>query len=136
MKQLFAAAGLTLCLLTIGCQNKKTAQQETPAPATVQPAAIAADTSANKTAEAGYYTCPMHPEVHQAKPGNCPICGMTLVFKKEADTTALADSCYMCPMHPAVRKSKPGTCPICNMNLVLKKTEKDKTKTPGTDNLK
>src|SRR5215204_292051 len=24
------------------------------------------------------YTCPMHPEVQQAKPGNCPKCGMTL----------------------------------------------------------
>ncbi len=25
------------------------------------------------------YTCPMHPEVVQDKPGNCPKCGMTLV---------------------------------------------------------
>ena len=25
------------------------------------------------------YTCPMHPEVVQDTPGNCPICGMTLV---------------------------------------------------------
>jgi Cu+-exporting ATPase len=24
------------------------------------------------------YTCPMHPEVRQDHPGNCPICGMTL----------------------------------------------------------
>ncbi len=24
------------------------------------------------------YTCPMHPQVRQAAPGNCPICGMTL----------------------------------------------------------
>ncbi|TXH04648.1 MAG: heavy metal translocating P-type ATPase [Nevskiaceae bacterium] len=24
------------------------------------------------------YTCPMHPQVRQAHPGNCPICGMTL----------------------------------------------------------
>jgi Cu(I)/Ag(I) efflux system membrane fusion protein len=26
-----------------------------------------------------YYTCTMHPFIHQDKPGNCPICGMTLV---------------------------------------------------------
>lgn len=26
-----------------------------------------------------YYTCPMHPEIHSAAPGKCPICGMTLV---------------------------------------------------------
>ena len=24
------------------------------------------------------YTCPMHPEIRQVLPGNCPICGMTL----------------------------------------------------------
>lgn len=26
-----------------------------------------------------YYTCPMHPEIQQPKPGSCPICGMNLV---------------------------------------------------------
>lgn len=26
-----------------------------------------------------YYTCPMHPEIHSSKPGNCPKCGMKLV---------------------------------------------------------
>jgi rubrerythrin len=30
-----------------------------------------------------YYTCPMHPQIHADKPGQCPICGMTLI-KKEA----------------------------------------------------
>src|SRR5262249_24343144 len=24
------------------------------------------------------YTCPMHPQIEQDRPGNCPICGMTL----------------------------------------------------------
>src|SRR6202041_1365755 len=24
------------------------------------------------------YTCPMHPQIRQIGPGNCPICGMTL----------------------------------------------------------
>jgi len=27
------------------------------------------------------YTCPMHPEIEQDHPGNCPKCGMTLVLK-------------------------------------------------------
>ncbi len=25
-----------------------------------------------------FYTCPMHPQIREAKPGSCPICGMTL----------------------------------------------------------
>lgn len=25
------------------------------------------------------YTCPMHPEVKEKKPGKCPVCGMNLV---------------------------------------------------------
>jgi hypothetical protein len=28
------------------------------------------------------YTCSMHPEVRQDRPGNCPICNMTLVKEK------------------------------------------------------
>jgi len=36
-----------------------------------------------------YYTCSMHPQIMQDKPGNCPICGMKLieVKKSSADTT-------------------------------------------------
>src|SRR3989338_6864873 len=34
--------------------------------------------SAPKTEEAVIYTCPMHLEIHQSRPGNCPICGMAL----------------------------------------------------------
>ena len=32
------------------------------------------------------YTCPMHPQIRQNGPGNCPICGMTL--EPETPTTA------------------------------------------------
>ena len=34
------------------------------------------------------YTCPMHPEVRQSKPGRCPGCGMELIAKRRgAETT-------------------------------------------------
>ena len=26
-----------------------------------------------------YYTCSMHPQIHEDHPGNCPICGMKLI---------------------------------------------------------
>lgn len=29
-----------------------------------------------------FYTCPMHPEIHQKGPGHCPICGMALEPEK------------------------------------------------------
>src|SRR3989338_4539443 len=29
------------------------------------------------------YTCPMHPEVRQEKPGMCPECGMSLIMQKK-----------------------------------------------------
>src|SRR5882757_6247222 len=41
------------------------------------------------------YTCPMHPEVQQDHPGNCPKCGMTLELKTisavEEDNHELTD---------------------------------------------
>lgn len=39
---------------------------------------------ASKAAQAGYWTCPMHPEIHQAKAGQCPKCGMNLEYKETA----------------------------------------------------
>ncbi len=32
-----------------------------------------------KTANKAYYTCSMHPQIHEDHPGNCPICGMKLI---------------------------------------------------------
>ena len=42
------------------------------------------------------YTCPMHPEIEQDHPGNCPICGMALELKTatatgKEDNTELRD---------------------------------------------
>ncbi|MCL9682885.1 copper-transporting P-type ATPase [Legionella maioricensis] len=47
-----------------GCHSKQDTHQGKPA--------------ASKEGEAVMYTCPMHPEIRQSHPGNCPICGMTL----------------------------------------------------------
>lgn len=41
------------------------------------------------------YTCPMHPQIRQAGPGSCPICGMALEpvmpSLDEAESPELAD---------------------------------------------
>jgi YHS domain-containing protein len=44
---------------------------------------MAADSTRKKAPEAVvYYTCSMHPKIHQATPGNCHICGMKLIPEK------------------------------------------------------
>jgi Cu+-exporting ATPase len=40
------------------------------------------DPSATATIDGLTYTCPMHLEIHQTSPGNCPICGMALEPEK------------------------------------------------------
>ena len=44
-------------------------------------------------ADAAQYTCPMHPQILQDRPGNCPICGMVLepVVASDAPSPELAD---------------------------------------------
>jgi P-type Cu+ transporter len=63
----------------------------------------------------GIYTCPMHPEVEQGHPGDCPKCGMAL----EALTPPSSQSKtqYTCPMHPEIVQDGPGDCPKCGMAL-------------------
>lgn len=41
-------------------------------------------TAANKGIKE-IYTCPMHPQIIRNEPGNCPICGMSLVKKENAN---------------------------------------------------
>ena len=64
--------------------------------------------------ETGVYICPMHPEVRQNGPGECPKCGMAL----EPETPSLATKVqYTCPMHPEIVRDEPGDCPKCGMPL-------------------
>ena len=63
------------------------------------------------------HVCPMHPEVGQASPGNCPRCGLGL-----EPTTLPADALECtCPMHPEVASGEPGRCPKCGMALELRR---------------
>ena len=96
--------------------------------------------SNRETSNATIFSCPMHPEVRQEGPGDCPNCGMHLVPEAEMSDQAghhrhdharakggtydkipagYAGPVYTCPMHPEVRHTKPGSCPICGMGLEL-----------------
>ncbi len=72
-------------------------------------------TQAGNVATNGGYTCPMHPDVRQSEPGNCPKCGMTL--EPAAAVVSNAGTDYVCPMHPEIVRKEPGSCPICGMAL-------------------
>ncbi|OWV92729.1 haloacid dehalogenase [Rhizobium sp. R72] len=48
------------------------------------------------TGEPVIYTCPMHPQIRQPGPGNCPICGMTL--EPEAVTAEAGPSAELVDM--------------------------------------
>jgi len=74
-----------------------------------------------KSTEKTDYTCPMHPEVHQHKPGACPKCGMAL----ETSSHAITSTQYTCPMHPEVVQDHPGSCPKCGMALEATTVEAD-----------
>lgn len=74
---LYAAVCMLVLLLAVSCKN--TEQQNN--------ALVNSDI---------YYTCSMHPQVMQDKPGNCPICGMQLIQAKKstaqkADEIQLSD---------------------------------------------
>jgi hypothetical protein len=94
---------------------------------------------ADSSDQPGTYTCPMHPEVKSARPGQCPKCGMKLIFqgKQPAPAPAAPGSAptgkdertptavvYTCPMHPEVTSSQTGKCPKCGANLLPKKDDR------------
>jgi Cu(I)/Ag(I) efflux system membrane fusion protein len=65
MKKISAIIALLFVLL-VSCKNKQQA----------------------KISKDEYYTCSMHPQIMEDKPGNCPICHMELIVVKKTNTAA------------------------------------------------
>lgn len=75
-KRLLAVLALwpiAAALAPVGCDR-----EPSPAPASAPSGEAGED-------EISHWTCPMHPSVHEAHPGKCPICGMTLVPVKKGE---------------------------------------------------
>ena len=62
--------GHTYYFCSAGCRTKFAADPEKYLDKTAR--------AAEPVPEGTIYTCPMHPEIRQVGPGNCPICGMAL----------------------------------------------------------
>lgn len=62
------------------------------------------------------YYCPMCSGVESDKPGDCPMCGMSLE-RNPSYSLSTSQVTYTCPMHPEIEQDHPGDCPICGMTL-------------------
>jgi Cu(I)/Ag(I) efflux system membrane fusion protein len=65
------------------------------------------------------FVCSMHPEITKDEPGDCPICGMSLIEKIDQSSLTHKKQ-FVCSMHPEIIKDQPGDCPICGMSLIEK----------------
>jgi Cu+-exporting ATPase len=68
-------AGKAFYFCSAKCQSKFSAE---PATYTQPPQSASAPAQEPTTLAAAEYTCPMHPEIREGHPGNCPKCGMAL----------------------------------------------------------
>ncbi len=84
-----------------------------------------------KDKEKVYYTCSMHPQIHEDKPGKCPICGMGLtkiVVEHQHDESTplnstpmkMAKPLYFCEADPSVTSEAPGECPLDGTPMLMK----------------
>ena len=97
-------------------REKRAARAPAPTPAPAQAPEHAHGARAPAGSERLLHVCPMHAEVAQSSPGNCPRCGTAL---EPAALPADALACT-CPMHPEVASDEPGRCPKCGMALELR----------------
>jgi Cu+-exporting ATPase len=92
------------------------------------PALGATPAAVSPRADSNEHTCPMHPEVQEQGPGDCPKCGMALEPAVAALPATKIE--YTCPMHPEIVRNEPGACPICGMALEPRTVSAQEEKNP------
>jgi RND family efflux transporter MFP subunit len=88
------------------------------------------------------YICPMpeHVSLEYNHPGNCPLCGMTLVPVSREMLSRIQPGgqleYYTCPMpeHSNVHEPRPGKCPRCGMTLIPVMVRPKPAAAPGMTN--
>ena len=77
-----------------------------------------------------YYTCSMHPQIREEKPGKCPICGMTLIAVKKnqvqmVNTITLSDQQVLLGniQVDTINKGNIGNTTILNATLAIDETK-------------
>ena len=96
MKKNWKNINLLLIFLLLAACNER------PKPAAVQ-----------QQEQAAVYTCPMHSQIHEDHPGNCPICGMTLVKKsgQPSEQAGISLETVLKPVNSAVISHVPIISP-------------------------
>jgi membrane fusion protein, copper/silver efflux system len=99
------------------------------------------------SASSNQYYCPMHPQIVNDGPGECPICSMSLVPKPDGTGKPAVKSepapisheghrhhpadPYICPMHPEeTGENSDARCPICKMKLEKRPPAASSTRSP------
>lgn len=119
MKKLFSVALLIFMLvLGVSCQNDNSRGSDS------------SHEGHNQSKTKVYYTCSMHPQIKEDKPGKCPICHMNLT-KIEVDdeeeieaTTAMPEKdIWQCKDFPDVTSETEDVCPMDGSPMVKRPKE-------------
>jgi FtsP/CotA-like multicopper oxidase with cupredoxin domain len=81
-----------------------------------------------KVEQETFYTCVMHPEIHEKKPGKCPKCGMALVKEKVKTTQKTVIKKPIVTKKVIITPKKEVSVPKKEIPKISE-TPKDKTKT-------
>jgi len=94
------------------------------------------DHSKHAEKEKQIYVCPMHPQIVQDKPGDCPICGMKLVLQKLEEPAKDEHAghekkiMYRSSMNPNEISDKPGKDSM-GMEMIPFEPETEEIETPA-----